>query len=66
VDWLNVQPTKKENIKMANQNPQNNLDDKARSKGGQNSPGNFKNDPDRAREAGKKGGQASSRGNNNR
>jgi general stress protein YciG len=51
---------------MANQNPQNNLDDKARSKGGQNSPGNFKNDPDRAREAGKKGGQASSRGNNNR
>lgn len=44
---------------MANQTPQNNLSDKARSKGGQNSPGNFKNDPQRAAEAGKKGGQSS-------
>jgi hypothetical protein len=44
---------------MANQNPQNNLTDEARSKGGQNSPGNFKNDPERAAEAGRKGGQAS-------
>ena len=44
---------------MANQNPQNNLTDEARSKGGQNSPGNFKNDPERAAEAGRKGGQSS-------
>lgn len=28
------------------------------SKGGQSSPGNFKNDPQRASEAGKKGGEA--------
>ena len=47
---------------MVNQNPQNNLDDEARNKGGQNSPGNFKNDPERAREAGKKGSQHSSSG----
>lgn len=50
---------------MANQNPQNNLSDEARSKGGQNSPGNFKNDPERASEAGKKGGQASHGGGRN-
>lgn len=49
---------------MANQNPQNNLSGQARSKGGQNSPGNFKNDPERAREAGKKGGQHSHGGRN--
>ncbi len=47
---------------MANQNPQNNLSDEARSKGGQNSPGNFKNDPERARETGKKGGESSHSG----
>lgn len=44
---------------MANQNPQNNLSREARSKGGHNSPGNFKNDPERASEAGRKGGQRS-------
>ena len=44
---------------MANNNPQNNLSRGARSKGGQNSPGNFKNDPERAAEAGRKGGQRS-------
>lgn len=42
-------------------NNQNNLSDEARSKGGQNSPGNFKNDPQRAAEAGKKGGEARNR-----
>jgi general stress protein YciG len=36
-----------------------NLDQEARSKGGQNSPGNFKNDPKRAAELGEQ-----SRGNN--
>lgn len=49
---------------MANQQNQNqgrgsNLSQEARSKGGQNSSGNFKNDPQRASEAGKKGGEAS-------
>lgn len=44
---------------MANQNPAENLDEEARRKGGQNSPGNFKNDPERAVEAGRKGGEAS-------
>ncbi|MVA37757.1 stress-induced protein [Agrobacterium vitis] len=42
-------------------------DDKQRdiaSKGGQASGGNFTNDPERASEAGKKGGQSSSGGNN--
>jgi general stress protein YciG len=39
---------------MANQNPANNLTEEARRKGGQNSPGNFKNDPQRAAEAGRK------------
>jgi general stress protein YciG len=41
-------------------------DDKQRdiaSKGGEASSGNFKNDPERAAEAGKKGGQSSSGGN---
>jgi len=44
-------------------------DDKQRdiaSKGGQASGGNFANDPERASEAGKKGGQSSSNGGNNR
>jgi general stress protein YciG len=36
-----------------------NLSPEARSKGGQNSPGNFKNNPQRAAEAGRKGGEAS-------
>lgn len=49
---------------MANQNAAANLDDNARSKGGSNSGGNFKNDPQRASEAGRKGGRASS-GNGN-
>jgi uncharacterized protein len=40
-------------------NPADNLDEDARRKGGQNSPGNFKNDPERASEAGRKGGEAS-------
>lgn len=44
---------------MANQNPQNNLSPEARSKGGQNSPGNFKHDRKRASDAGRRGGQAS-------
>lgn len=48
---------------MANQNPSENLSREDRSKGGQNSPGNFKNDPQRAAEAGRKGGQSRS-GNN--
>jgi general stress protein YciG len=45
---------------MANNNPANNLSDEARSKGGSNSGGNFKNDPKRASEAGKKGAEAQS------
>lgn len=44
---------------MANNNRGQNLTPEARSKGGQNSPGNFKNDPARAAEAGRKGGEAS-------
>lgn len=44
---------------MANPNPQNNLTPEARSKGGKHSSGNFKNDPQRAAEAGRKGGKAS-------
>ena len=44
---------------MANQNAAQNLDEEARRKGGQNSGGNFKNDPDRASEAGKIGGENS-------
>lgn len=44
---------------MANQNRGNNLSSEARSKGGQNSGGNFKNDPQRASEAGRKGGERS-------
>ena len=35
-----------------------NLSAESRSKGGSNSPGNFKHDPARAAEAGRKGGQA--------
>ncbi|HVY13445.1 MAG TPA: general stress protein [Alphaproteobacteria bacterium] len=45
---------------MANtNNPGQNLSQEGRSKGGQNSPGNFKNDPERAAEAGRKGGESS-------
>lgn len=40
-------------------NPAENLSEEARRKGGQNSPGNFKNDPERAAEAGRKGGEHS-------
>jgi general stress protein YciG len=47
-------------------NPAQNLDQEARRRGGQNSPGNFKNDPERAAEAGRKGGRASHGNNNNR
>lgn len=49
---------------MANNNPhpEDNLTDEGRSKGGQNSSGNFKNDPQRAAEAGRKGGQSSHSG----
>ena len=36
-----------------------NLSAEGRSKGGQNSSGNFKNDPERAAEAGRKGGEHS-------
>jgi len=43
---------------MANQNPANNLSKEDRSKGGSNSGGNFKKDPQRASEAGKKGSKA--------
>jgi general stress protein YciG len=50
-------------MKMSNQNAQTNrgqnLDDKGRSKDDENSPGNLKNDPERAAEAGRKGGQSS-------
>jgi len=42
-----------------------NLTYEARSKGGQNSKGNFKNDPQRAAIAGKKGGEASGSRNTN-
>lgn len=42
-----------------NPHPERNLTDEGRSKGGQHSSGNFKNDPERASEAGKKGGRAS-------
>jgi uncharacterized protein len=45
---------------MANNNPASNLSDEGRSKGGSNSSGNFKKDPQRASEAGKKGAQAQS------
>jgi general stress protein YciG len=41
---------------MAN-NQADNLSDEARSMGGSNSGGNFKNDPQRASEAGRKGAQ---------
>lgn len=44
---------------MANQNPQNNLTREDRSRGGSHSGGNFKNDPERAAEAGRKGGERS-------
>lgn len=41
-----------------NFNPADNLSNEARSKGGKHSSGNFKNDPKRASEAGKKGAEA--------
>ena len=44
---------------MANKNPQNNLTTEDRSRGGSHSGGNFKNDPERAAEAGRKGGERS-------
>lgn len=40
-----------------NKNADENLSREDRQKGGSMSPGNFKNDPERAREAGKIGGQ---------
>ncbi len=43
------------NNKRGSQNADN-LDAEARSRGGSNSGGNFKNDPGRAAKAGKKGG----------
>ncbi|MGE3622287.1 MAG: general stress protein [Bdellovibrionales bacterium] len=46
---------------MSNQNPNNrsqNQNPEIRAKQGENSPGNFKNDPERAREAGRKGGES--------
>lgn len=39
-------------------NPADNLSEEDRAKGGSNSSGNFKNDPQRASEAGKKGAEA--------
>ncbi len=49
-------------------NPQTNrgqnLSQEARSKGGQNSPSNFKNDPQRAADLGRKGGEATQGGRN--
>jgi uncharacterized protein len=45
--------------RQSNRGRGSNLTEEARSKGGSNSPGNFKNDPQRASEAGRKGGQAS-------
>jgi len=44
-----------------NNNPANNLSDQDRAKGGSNSGGNFKNDPQRASEAGKMGAEAQPR-----
>lgn len=44
---------------MANKNAAANLSNAARSKGGSNSGGNFKHDPQRAAKAGRKGGRAS-------
>lgn len=46
-----------------NPHPERNLSQEGRSKGGQHSSGNFKHDPERAAEAGRKGGQASRRAN---
>jgi general stress protein YciG len=51
---------KENSMSNPNQYGQNmNPDEK---KQGQNAPGNFKNDPDRAREAGRKGGEQSQGG----
>ncbi len=52
-----------DSVNRSGNNRGSNLSREARSKGGSNSPGNFKNDPERAAEAGRKGGQA--RGRNN-
>ena len=49
-----------------NRNPADNLTPEGRSKGGSRSGGNFKNDPQRAAEAGRKGGQRSHGGGRNR
>jgi general stress protein YciG len=45
--------------RQGNPNADQNLTDEDRAKGGSMSGGNFKNDPQRASEAGRKGGQAS-------
>lgn len=44
-----------------NPHPERNLTPEGRSKGGSRSGGNFKHDPARAAEAGRKGGQARGR-----
>lgn len=44
---------------MANRNAAANLTREARSRGGSNSPGNFKRNPKRAAEVGRKGGRVS-------
>jgi general stress protein YciG len=61
-----VKEEKMPNIKNRNQGRGSNLSSEARSKGGSNSPGNFKNDPERASEAGRKGGEASHGGRSTR
>ena len=48
-----------------NKNASQNLTDEARSKGGSMSGGNFANDPQRASEAGSKGGQSQQNTHNN-
>ena len=45
-----------------NPHPENNLTEEGRRKGGQHSGGNFRNDPERAAEAGRKGGKRSQGG----
>lgn len=45
-----------------NRNPADNIPQDKKAEGGRNSGGNFANDPERAAEAGRKGGQASQGG----
>ena len=67
MNWFTMQTNEKETKKMANnRNPADNLTPEGRSKGGSRSGGNFKNDPQRAAEAGRKGGQRSHGGGRNR